>query len=269
MKRWLVGMAVLFGLAMAAETQQLYGQNCAGCHGANGLGIPGVFPPLAGNPRAQDEAHVLKVIKEGMSGPLEVNGQSYNGVMPPMPQVAEADARAIAAFVKGLGGATATTQPQAAPATPITKADPALSDKGRALFLGQERLENGGSPCMACHTAGNFGPMAGGSLGKDLTDLHSRLGDAGIQGVLSNIAFPVMRESYKGKPLTPEEIAALSAFFASTTGQKANTNPSDMWRMAFAGLGGVLVLFVAMMALWNNRRVGLAERIREASRRSA
>lgn len=268
MKRLMVGMVALFGLAIAADGGQLYSQNCAGCHGANGQGIPGAFPPLTGNPRAQDEAYVLKVIKEGLSGSLEVNGQTYNGVMPPMPQIAEADAKAIALFVKGLGGA-ATAQPQAAPATSIAKADPTLADKGRALFIGQQRFQNGGAPCMACHTAGNFGPMAGGSLGKDLTDLHSRLGDAGIQGVLTNIAFPVMRESYKGKPLTAEEIASLTAFFASTTGQRTNTNQSDMWRLAFAGLGGAVVLFILMYAIWNNRRVGLAERIREASRRSA
>ena len=28
----------------------LYVQNCAGCHQARGVGVPGTFPPLAGNP---------------------------------------------------------------------------------------------------------------------------------------------------------------------------------------------------------------------------
>lgn len=271
MKQLVVVMAALLGLAVAADGAQLYSQNCTGCHGANGQGIAGVFPPLTNNPRMQDEAYVVKVIREGISGPLEVNGQTYNGVMPAMPQISETDAKAIAVYVKGLGGTT--TAPPQPPATPepasAMQADPALAAKGQALFLGQQRFQNGGAPCMACHTAGNFGPMGGGSLGRDLTDLHTRLGAAGIQGVLTNIAFPVMRESYKGKLLTSEEISALSAFFAQTAGKPANTNQMDMARMLFAGLIGFVVLFGLMYVLWNNRRVGLAERIRTSSRRSA
>ncbi|WP_337869781.1 c-type cytochrome [Meiothermus sp.] len=266
MKRRLVGLAVLLGLALAAEGQQLYSQNCAGCHGANAQGIPGAFPPLAGNPRMQDEAYVIKVIREGISGPLEVGGQTYNGMMPAMPQVSEADAKAIAGYLKGLGDTAAEPAPAASTTSaPAAPTDPALAEKGRALFLGQQPFKNGGAPCMACHTAGNFGPMGGGSLGKDLTDLHTRLGAAGIQGVLNNIAFPVMRESYKGKPLTQEEISALTAFFAQTAGKPTNTSQMDMARMLFAGLIGFVVLFGLMYVLWNNRRVGLAERIRRRS----
>ncbi|GEM81960.1 c-type cytochrome [Meiothermus hypogaeus] len=264
MKQLLVVVAALLGLAIAADGAVLYSQNCAGCHGANGQGIPGVFPPLSGNPRIQDEAYVVKAIRQGISGPLEVGGQTYNGVMPAMPQISESDARAIAAYTRGLGGT-----PAAAPEPTPIPTDPALAARGKALFLGQARFQNGGAPCMACHTAGNFGPMGGGSLGRDLTDLHTRLGAAGIQGVLTSIAFPVMRESYKGHPLTPEEIAALTAFFAQTAGKPGNTASMDAARMLFAGLVGLLVLFGAMYLYWNNRRLGLAERIRTSSRRSA
>lgn len=268
MKQPLVVMAALLGLAIAADGAQLYSQNCAGCHGANGQGIAGVFPPLINNPRMQDEAYVVKVTREGISGPLEVSGQTYNGVMPAMPQISETDAKAIAVYVKGLGG-TRAAPPQPPEPTSAAQADPALAAKGQALFLGQQPFKNGGAPCMACHTAGNFGPMGGGSLGRDLTDLHTRLGAAGIQGVLTSIAFPVMRESYKDKPLTQEEISALTAFFAQTVGKPANTNQMDMARMLFAGLIGFVVLFGVMYLLWNNRRVGLAERIRTGGRRSA
>lgn len=258
---WVV---VLWGLAWAQDGQALYQSHCAGCHGPTAQGIPGVFPPLAANPRVADEAHVLKVIREGLSGPLEVAGQAYNGTMPAMPQVSEADTKAIVAYLKGLGGKASS--PAASP-QPTPAVSPELAAQGRALFSGQTRLQNGGAPCMACHTAGNLGPMGGGSLGRNLTDLHTRLGAAGIQGVLSNIAFPVMRESYQGKPLTPEEISALTAFFAQIAGQPANTNQMDMARMLFAGLIGFGGLFGVMYLFWSNRRVGLAERIR--SRRSA
>lgn len=263
MKRLLLGLATLLGLALAVDGQQLYSQNCAGCHGAGAQGVSGAFPALAGNPRVQDQAYVLKVIKQGLSGPLEVGGEKFNGTMPPMPQLSDADANAVAAYLKGLGG-TQDTAAQPRPASPLPAGDPA---RGKALFLGQQRFANGGAPCMACHTAGNLGSMGGGSLGKDKTDLYTRLGDAGIQAVLSNPAFPVMREAFKGKPLTPEEISALSAFFADISKAPPSTNQTNLARLLFAGLGGALVLFVVMFMFWNNRRVGLAERIR--SRRNA
>lgn len=48
---------------------QLYTENCSGCHQAQGRGIPGVFPPLAGNPvvLAADPNDILKVVDRGIS----------------------------------------------------------------------------------------------------------------------------------------------------------------------------------------------------------
>jgi mono/diheme cytochrome c family protein len=262
MKRLLVGAVALLGLAWAADGQQLYQQNCAGCHGQTAQGVPGAFPPLAKNPRVADEAHVLKVIREGLKGPLEVNGQQFNGAMPAMPQVSEADAKAIAAYLQGLGGATpaqATPTPQS---QPTQAASPQMAAKGKALFTGQARLQNGGAPCMACHSAGSSTQMGGGNLGRDLTDLHTRLGAAGIQGVLSSIAFPVMREAYKDKALTPEEIGALTAYFAEVAKEPARAAWVDSGRLFYAGFFGALALFGVMYLFWINRRVSLAERLR-------
>lgn len=270
MKRLRIGLVAvgLLGLAWAADGQQLYQQNCAGCHGQTAQGVPGAFPPLAKNPRVADEVYVLKVIREGLKGPLEVNGQQFNGAMPPIGQVSDADAKAIAAYLKGLAGGTAQAEPAApapAPAPQPATApapDAAQAALGRAFFTGQKAFANGGAPCMACHTAGNLGPMGGGSLGKDLTDLYTRLGEAGIQGVLSSIAFPVMREAYKGKVLTPEEIRALTAYFAEVAKEPARAAWVDSGRLLYAGIFGALALFGGMYLLWLNRRVSPAERIR-------
>ncbi|HTG45124.1 MAG TPA: c-type cytochrome, partial [Verrucomicrobiae bacterium] len=63
----------------------LYLANCLICHQINGLGTPGVFPPLAqsdfltANPRKA----VLAVV-EGLAESLVVNGRKYNGTMPPV-----------------------------------------------------------------------------------------------------------------------------------------------------------------------------------------
>jgi len=46
----------------------VYLQYCSGCHQAKGQGVPGQFPPLAGNPvvLAPDPANVFKVVLEGI-----------------------------------------------------------------------------------------------------------------------------------------------------------------------------------------------------------
>jgi ubiquinol-cytochrome c reductase cytochrome b subunit len=61
----------------------IFSQNCASCHGANGQGTPGTFPPLAGNPFVTGDAgKVIKVVRDGLSGKIVVNGQAYNQQMP-------------------------------------------------------------------------------------------------------------------------------------------------------------------------------------------
>jgi mono/diheme cytochrome c family protein/cytochrome c oxidase subunit IV len=63
-----------------------YTQNCASCHQANGQGIPGAFPPLAGHvPNLYNadggREYIIKVVLYGLQGQISVNGMNYNGVM--------------------------------------------------------------------------------------------------------------------------------------------------------------------------------------------
>ncbi len=261
--RRLVSLALVLALvpALAQDGKALYGGHCAACHGAEGQGIPGAIPPLAGNPRVQDEAYVVRVVREGLSGPVEVNGVTYSGVMPPLPQVSEAEARAIAQYLKGLSGAQAEAK---APASQV-RGDPAL---GRALYLGQKALRNGGAPCQACHTVVGVGFLGGGSMGKDLTDAAKRLGgEAGLTGLLQNPAFPVMREAYRGKPLTKAEAAALAAFLVQVSQEVPRPASLYLGRYLVAGLVllGLLLLYQAV--LWQLRPKSLAERIQSQLRR--
>ncbi|GAA5335390.1 MULTISPECIES: c-type cytochrome [Thermus] len=262
MKRRLYPLVLAFLLApaLAQEGKALYGQFCAGCHGAEAQGVPGAIPPLAGNPRALDETHVVQVVRQGLSGPLEVGGVTYNGVMPPMPQVSEAQARAIAQYLKGLSGA----KPEG-PAPVATQGDPAL---GRALYLGQRPLQNGGAPCQACHTVAGLGFLGGGSLGKDLTDAAKRLGgEAGLTALLTNPAFPVMREAYRGRPLTEAEAAALAAFLVQASEETPRPSSLYLGRFLVAGVFLLGLLLVYQAAVWQLRPKSLAERIRSQLRR--
>ncbi|BFH75467.1 cytochrome C-552 [Thermus thermophilus] len=87
MKRTLVAFLLLGGLALAqADGAKLYAQ-CAGCHQANGQGLPGAFPPLAGHvaeilSKQGGREFLIRVLLWGLQGPIEVKGVRYNGVMP-------------------------------------------------------------------------------------------------------------------------------------------------------------------------------------------
>jgi mono/diheme cytochrome c family protein len=56
---------------------------CIACHQANGAGLPGVFPPLAGSEWVSKDASIaVRNILHGMQGPIVVKGLNYNGAMP-------------------------------------------------------------------------------------------------------------------------------------------------------------------------------------------
>lgn len=99
------------------DGETVYQHNCATCHGANGLGQPGYFPPLAGNAdlTAAQEFPVL-VVLNGIRGPIRVNGQDYNGSMPALDHLSNEKIAAVVNYVRGAWGNGNKT----APSTPVT-----------------------------------------------------------------------------------------------------------------------------------------------------
>src|SRR5687767_3364542 len=85
-------VALGFGSSMrAADTirmqrgQELYVRNCFACHLLDGAGVPGTFPPLAKSDYLlADVDRAIRVVCEGLTGDVVVNGQKYSGVMPPV-----------------------------------------------------------------------------------------------------------------------------------------------------------------------------------------
>jgi len=54
---------------------------CQSCHGENGEGMPGAFPPLAKTNRLKDTKRLVDIIKKGMTGEITVLGNKYNAEM--------------------------------------------------------------------------------------------------------------------------------------------------------------------------------------------
>ncbi len=67
----------------AADGAALYTQHCAMCHQATGLGLPGVFPPLAKSDFLKlSRTKAIQAPCEGLSGKITVNGHDYDSAMP-------------------------------------------------------------------------------------------------------------------------------------------------------------------------------------------
>ena len=91
MKKTLVlvlGLA-LGAFASAADGATVYSNNCSSCHGADGKGIAGAFPPLVEVvPEYLEKGDLgrqflIHVVLFGIQGEITVGGGTYNSMMPP------------------------------------------------------------------------------------------------------------------------------------------------------------------------------------------
>jgi len=58
---------------------------CVACHQGNGQGTPPTFPPLSGSEWVleKDPSRIIRIVLDGMTGPVQVKGQTFNNLMPP------------------------------------------------------------------------------------------------------------------------------------------------------------------------------------------
>ncbi len=88
-----------------ADGAAVFAGNCAACHQASGQGLPGVFPPLAGSEWVTGSANtVMQIVLHGLSGPLTVRSQTYQGTMPAFSQLTDAELAAVISHVRGSWG---------------------------------------------------------------------------------------------------------------------------------------------------------------------
>lgn len=61
----------------------VYTTVCATCHQPTGLGLPPMFPPLAGSEWVSgSEDRLIRIVLHGVQGPIKVKGVEFTGVMP-------------------------------------------------------------------------------------------------------------------------------------------------------------------------------------------
>ena len=89
----------------AVDGGTIFAANCAACHQANGQGLPGVFPPLAGSEWVVGDPQVLaNILLHGVSGKIEVAGQSFDGMMPAFAQLSDAEIAGVLTHIRSTWG---------------------------------------------------------------------------------------------------------------------------------------------------------------------
>lgn len=70
-------------LTLVERGARIYRNQCSQCHQPDGSGIDGVYPPLDGTRWVNgDEERLAKILISGLNGPVQVQGNEYNGNMP-------------------------------------------------------------------------------------------------------------------------------------------------------------------------------------------
>jgi mono/diheme cytochrome c family protein len=63
--------------------QRIYRAYCLSCHQADGSGIASMYPPLQQTDWVEgDEGRLIRLVLNGLAGPIVVKGEEYNNIMP-------------------------------------------------------------------------------------------------------------------------------------------------------------------------------------------
>jgi mono/diheme cytochrome c family protein len=83
-----------------AAGKAIYDKTCQDCHQLDGTGIPGLYPPLAGNVNMNARPHdsVVHIILAGTKDPIAGEG------MPGYPQLSDADVAAMSTYIRNSWG---------------------------------------------------------------------------------------------------------------------------------------------------------------------
>ncbi len=81
-KREKPGAVVVTAVPPAVLGKKVFTTICAACHQVTGLGVPGIYPPLAGSEWAQgNEERIIRIVLHGLNGPITVEGKDYTNAM--------------------------------------------------------------------------------------------------------------------------------------------------------------------------------------------
>ena len=92
---------VLAGAASAIDGKQVFGAKCVACHQGSGLGVAGVFPPVAASEWViGDEKILANILLHGINGEMIVKGNTYKGAMPAWKSLSDDELAAVLTYIR-------------------------------------------------------------------------------------------------------------------------------------------------------------------------
>jgi hypothetical protein len=234
--------------ASLATGEDLFRQNCSGCHTVNGGERVG--PALANIHKRRSEQWLVRfinssqvVINNGDPYAVELY-EKFGRIIMPDYNFSELQVKKIINYIVATSD---SGEIGGDPTQPITEVLPTTKEDiqyGRLLFVGKKRFVNGGPACNSCHNIDRQGIFTGGALAKGLTNVYTRMGDGGIRSIINNPPFPVMQKAYEGKDVSREETLSLVVFLQSLTADmNRESGPNYGTRLFLSGFVGSAILF--------------------------
>ncbi|MDM8558928.1 c-type cytochrome [Candidatus Parabeggiatoa sp. HSG14] len=244
-----------------------FGMFCVACHTIGGGPLAG--PDLKGVTTKRDEQWLVRWIQEpdkmvAEGDPLAKQLlQEFNNVPMPNFGLSQDVAKDILAYIAAESGSpsvesTTSTTESTADAASTVKSTPVVPDPaiGKALFIGKQSFENGGPACISCHSTTDVGGLGGGTLGPDLTKVHTRFGgDLGLKPVLISLPFPTMLGVFSKKPVSNDEATHLTAYFAKTNSLEEKASMDFI--ISGISVLGLIFLFFLIHLIWRKRLTGV------------
>jgi mono/diheme cytochrome c family protein len=79
----------------------VYSRTCIQCHKVDGLGQTGLAPPLVDSEWVLGDAgHIIRIVLHGITGPVTVNGQTFNYEMPGLQILNDDEVAAVLTYVR-------------------------------------------------------------------------------------------------------------------------------------------------------------------------
>lgn len=267
MKNRIVQMALPVFLGMfccipafgQSEGEKLFKQICVACHTIGQGKLIG--PDLANVHKRRPEDWIIKFVRssrtviKGGDAYAAALFEQYNKIPMPDNNYSDDQVRAIISYIAenspGGPGAAETGGVSLAAGRPLSEAVEENVLAGKNFFEGNRRLTNRGPTCNSCHNVTNDNVMAGGALAKDLTDVFTRLNEAGVKAILVSPPFPAMKQAYQNFPLTEEEVFDLTAFLQHVDRiSESQKVVNHGFRLFMFGLGAAFVLMVLFGGGW-------------------
>ena len=85
----------------AVSGKSIYVKHCLTCHQADGGGVPNMNPPLIGTSYVLgDKTRLIKVVLNGFSESVDIDGESYSNVMPAHDFLKDREIAAVLTYVR-------------------------------------------------------------------------------------------------------------------------------------------------------------------------